>query len=135
MTLRMEAMDSRSTRPLSDDACNGAGRRPGIRRCPDAREERLALEPDAQARVAQWQQQKRLLQGLHRAVLDEAVPSPLLEVRVKPAACASQRIAGGAWAAWPLVSCCCFSVWACLTHTHWQDRQSGTSAFTHSSFQ
>lgn len=121
----MEAMDSRSTRPLSDDELHALvdGQVSGAAR--SVLEERLALEPDAQARVAQWQQQKRRLQGLHRAVLDEAVPSPLLEAarqtsRVRQSADRWWRMGG--MAAGVVLS---FGMgW--LTHTHWQDRQSGT---------
>nr|WP_326528648.1 anti-sigma factor [Rhodoferax sp.] len=118
-------MDSRSTRPLSDDELHALvdGQVSGAAR--SVLEERLALEPDAQARVAQWQQQKRRLQGLHRAVLDEAVPSPLLEAarqtsRVRQSADRWWRMGG--MAAGVVLS---FGMgW--LTHTHWQDRQSGT---------
>jgi anti-sigma factor RsiW len=43
-----------------------------------ALEARLALDPQAQATVAQWQQQRQLLRGLHQEVLQEPVPSTLL---------------------------------------------------------
>lgn len=72
-------MESRSTRPLSDDELHALvdGQVTSADRC--ALEARLALDPNAQARVGQWQRQSQLLRGLHRSVLDEAVPSPLLE--------------------------------------------------------
>ena len=72
-------MDSQSSRPLSDDELHAlvdgqvaaAGR--------SALEARLARQPHAQTRMAQWKRQSQLLRGLHRSVLDEAVPSPLQE--------------------------------------------------------
>jgi len=39
----------------------------------------LALDPQAQARVAQWRQQRLALRGLHAHVLDEAIPDNLLD--------------------------------------------------------
>ncbi len=124
MTLRMDAMDSRSSRPLSDDELHVLvdGQLTGTAR--SVLEERLALEPDAQARVAHWQQQKLLLQGLHRAVLDEAVPSPLLE-----AARQTNHVRQSAerWARWGGMAAgivLSFGMgW--LTHTRWQDQQAG----------
>jgi anti-sigma factor RsiW len=38
---------------------------------------RLAQEPDAQATVLKWQQQRDALRGLHQSILDEPVPSLL----------------------------------------------------------
>jgi anti-sigma factor RsiW len=75
----MDAMDSRSSRPLSDDELHALidGQVASADR--DALEARLALDPHAQARVRQWQRQSLFLRSLHRSVLDEAVPSPLLE--------------------------------------------------------
>jgi anti-sigma factor RsiW len=75
----MDAMDSRLPRPLSDDELHALvdGQVAGAER--SALEVRLALDPNAQTRVAQWQRQSLLLRGLHRSVLDEAVPSPLLD--------------------------------------------------------
>jgi len=72
-------MDSRSPQPLSDDELHALvdGRVTNADR--GALDARLALDPNAQARVTQWQRQSQLLRGLHRSVLDEAVPSPLLE--------------------------------------------------------
>ena len=72
-------MDSHANPQLSDDELHALadGRVAGTERV--ALEARLALEPNAQSRLAQWQQQNLLLRGLHRSVLDEAVPSPLLE--------------------------------------------------------
>lgn len=79
MTTGVDAMESQTTRQLSDDELHALadGRIAGPERF--ALEARLALEPNAQSRLTQWQQQNLLLRGLHRSVLDEAVPSPLLE--------------------------------------------------------
>jgi anti-sigma factor RsiW len=75
----MDAMDSQSSRPLSDDELHALVDGQVAAADRGALEARLALQPHAQARVAHWQQQSLLLHGLHRSVLDEAVPSPLVE--------------------------------------------------------
>ena len=72
-------MESRSSRPLSDDELHALVDGQVAAADRGALEARLALDLNAQLRVAQWQQQSLLLRGLHRSVLDEAVPSPLLE--------------------------------------------------------
>ena len=39
---------------------------------------RLALDPDAQATLEKWQQQRHALRGLYQSILDEPVPATLL---------------------------------------------------------
>ncbi|MGI9134394.1 MAG: anti-sigma factor family protein [Rhodoferax sp.] len=71
-------MDSTKPPALSDDELHalvdqqiGAAQRESILA-------RLAQDPQAQARVDQWQQQRAMLQALHRPVLEQPIPSPLL---------------------------------------------------------
>lgn len=118
-------MDSRSPQPLSDDELHALvdGRITSADRC--ALEARLALDPNAQAQVAQWQRQRQLLRGLHRSVLDEAVPSPLLEA-VRQTATAQQSADRwwrlGGMAAGVVLS---FGMgW--LANTMWQAQQPGS---------
>ena len=47
---------------------------------------RLALDPEAQATVLRWQQQRDALRSLHQHVLDEPVPAPLMTVAQQTAA-------------------------------------------------
>jgi len=79
-------MDSQSPRPLSDDELHALVDGQVAAADRSALEARLALDPNAQERVAQWQRQNLALRGLHRSVLNEAVPSPLLEAARQTAA-------------------------------------------------
>jgi len=47
---------------------------------------RLALDPEAQATVLKWQQQRNDLRGLHQHVLDEPVPATLIMAAQQTAA-------------------------------------------------
>lgn len=71
-------MDPNTSRPLTDDELHAwvDDQVPADSR--QALEDRLAQDPDAQARVAQWQQQRAALRGLHLHVLDAPVSPPLL---------------------------------------------------------
>jgi anti-sigma factor RsiW len=79
MTIRTQAMDSQRLHPhLSDDDLHALvdAHIPAHDRA--ALEARLALDPSAQATVAQWQQQRQMLRGLHDRVMEEPIPSSLL---------------------------------------------------------
>jgi anti-sigma factor RsiW len=81
----MKNMDPTTSRPLTDDELHALvdGQTPAASR--QALEDRLARDPDAQARVAQWRQQRVALRGLHPHVLDATVPPSLMA--------AAQRVA------------------------------------------
>lgn len=71
-------MDERPPSPLTDDELHTLvdGQVPTEQR--EALEHRLAHDPQAQATVAQWKQQRALLRGLHSPVLEEAIPPSLM---------------------------------------------------------
>jgi anti-sigma factor RsiW len=69
-----------SSRPVSDQELHALvdGRLHAGDR--EALERRLQHQPEALATLAQWQAQRKLLQGLHAEVLDEALPSAMRSV-------------------------------------------------------
>jgi anti-sigma factor RsiW len=92
MTIRTQAMDSQRLHPhLSDDDLHALvdAHIPAHDRA--ALEARLALDPSAQATVAQWQQQRQMLRGLHDRVMEEPIPSSLLAT-AQQAASAHQAV-------------------------------------------
>ena len=99
-------MDSRPHPPLSDDDLHALvdAHIPADDRA--ALEARLALDPSAQATVAQWQQQRQMLRGLHDRVMQEPIPSSLLASAQQTA---SAHQAAQQW--WRL---------GWLAHTAWQ---------------
>ena len=78
-------MEPKTSRPLTDDELHALVDDQVLPASRPALEERLAHDPDAQARVAQWRQQRAALRGLHHPVLDAPIPPPLLA--------AAQRVA------------------------------------------
>jgi anti-sigma factor RsiW len=72
-------MNRKPDRPLSDDELHALVDGQGALDDLAALRIRLAEDPDAQARLAQWQGQRDALQRLHAQVLSEAVPHTLLQ--------------------------------------------------------
>lgn len=72
-------MNRTPDRPLSDDELHALVDGQGSPDALAALRMRLADEPDAQARLTQWQHQRDTLQRLHAQVLAEAVPHTLLQ--------------------------------------------------------
>lgn len=72
-------MNRKPTRPLSDDDLHALVDGQGSFDDQAALRMRLADDPDAQARFAQWQLQRDTLHRLHAQVLSEAVPATLLQ--------------------------------------------------------
>ena len=72
-------MNRKPDRPLSDDELHALVDGQGPLDDLAALQMRLADDPDAQARLAQWQRQRDALQRLHAQVLSEAVPANLLQ--------------------------------------------------------
>jgi len=122
-------MDSRPPPPLSDDDLHTLvdTHIPADDRA--ALEARLALDPSAQATVAQWQQQRQMLRSLHDRVMEEPIPSSLLATAQQTAS-AHQAVQQwwrlGGIAAGVLLS---FGTgW--LANTAWQSQQTGVIAKT-----
>jgi len=74
----MNNMDRKTPRPLSDDELHALVDDQLLPVDRPAFEKRLAQDPDAQARVAVWRQQKAALRDLHRAMLDVPVPDQMM---------------------------------------------------------
>lgn len=72
-------MNRKPDRPLSDDELHALVDGQGALDDLAALRIRLAEDPDAQARLAQWQGQRDALHRLHDQVLSEAVPHTLLQ--------------------------------------------------------
>jgi anti-sigma factor RsiW len=72
-------MNRKPDRPLSDDELHALVDGQGTLDDLAALRVRLAEDPDAQARLMQWQRQRDALHHLHAQVLSEAVPATLLQ--------------------------------------------------------
>lgn len=72
--------------PLTDDEQHALTDNQGTPEVLAALRQRLASDPDGQARMAQWQHQKDALQRLYTDVLDDAVPPALAQAALKTGA-------------------------------------------------
>jgi anti-sigma factor RsiW len=70
-------MDSTADKPLTEDQIHALVDGQHATDELAALQARLAQEPDAQATVRKWQQQRNVLRGLYQDVLDEPLPSSL----------------------------------------------------------
>jgi anti-sigma factor RsiW len=88
---------------------------------------RLAQEPDAQASVLKWQQQRDALRGLHQRVLDEPVPSVLRSAARQTAASQQELNQWWRWGGLAASVMLAFGVgW--FSHTAWQSEVSSPAA-------
>lgn len=69
--------------PLTDDELHVLADGQGTPEQRAALQVKLAADPLAQARLAQWQKQRHALQRLHRKAQDEAVPSALMQLALR----------------------------------------------------
>jgi anti-sigma factor RsiW len=127
MSPRINDMDSNTSPRLTEDQIHAlvdgqlaAGELAAL-------QARLAQEPDAQASVLKWQQQRDALRDLHQHVLDEPVPSVLRSAASQTAASQqelNQWWRGGGLAASVMLA---FGVgW--FSHTAWQSEVSSPAA-------
>ncbi len=88
---------------------------------------RLAQEPDAQATVLKWQQQRDALRGLHQHVLDESLPSVLRSAASQTAASQQELNQWWRWGGLAAGVMLAFGVgW--FSHTAWQSEVSSSAA-------
>lgn len=76
-------MNKTSHAPLTDDECHALTDSQGTPEVLAALRQRLANDPAAQSRLAQWQHQREALQGLYAEVLNDALPPALAQAALK----------------------------------------------------
>ncbi|MEO8120041.1 MAG: anti-sigma factor, partial [Rhodoferax sp.] len=112
-------MDSNTSQPLTEDQIHALVDGQLAARELAALQARLAQDPDAQASVLKWQQQRDALRGLHLHVLDEPVPSVLRSAASQTAASQQELNQWWRWGGMAAGVMLAFGVgW--FSHTAWQ---------------
>lgn len=91
MSPRKHTMDRNTSQPLTEDEIHALVDGQHASGELAALQARLAQDPDAQASVRKWQQQRDALRALHQRVLDEPVPS-LLTTAARQTAASQQEL-------------------------------------------
>jgi anti-sigma factor RsiW len=127
MSARNNTMESKTSQPLTEDQLHAlvdgqlaAGELAPLRA-------RLAQDPDAQATVLKWQQQRDALRGLHQHVLDEPV-APLLTTAARQTAASQQEL--NQWWRWGGLAASVMLAFGVgwFSHTAWQSDVSAPAA-------